>query len=88
MIAKKINGGQHADAARRLAEATKLEAVHCVGRFSRGAVADLLAKNVVPKEYLQTPSLIALIDPDGKVAGKNLSGENIEGAVHRAIFER
>jgi RNA polymerase sigma factor (sigma-70 family) len=76
------------DAARRLAEATKLVAVHCVGRFSRGGVADLFARNVVPKEYFQTSSLITLIDPDGKVAAKNLSGENIEGAVHRAIFER
>jgi hypothetical protein len=75
--------------ARRLAKETGLEtlATHCVGQHSGNPLTGLF-KPTVPREYFESASLIALIDPDGNVAAKNLSGAQIEQAVHRAVFAR
>jgi hypothetical protein len=76
-------------AARRLARATGLEplATHCVGKYSAVPLANLLTASI-PEAYFQTPALFCLVDPDGKVAAKNLAADEIEGAIHRAIFAR
>jgi hypothetical protein len=77
-------------AAKKLAHDTGLDdiAVNCVGQFSRGALRDSFAKDVIPREYFELPSLITLIDPEGNVAAKNLTGAKIELAVYQAIFSR
>jgi RNA polymerase sigma factor (sigma-70 family) len=78
-------------AARRLVKASGLTdiGVHCTAAYSHGTLPDLFAGHaIIPPDYFQGQSLITLIDPDGKVVAKNLSGENIEGAVYRANFAR
>jgi hypothetical protein len=79
------------EAAKRLVLESGLDQVgkHAVGQFSRGALRDKFSSvPIIPREYLATPNLIALIDPEGKVVAKNLRGSKIELAVYQAMFAR
>ncbi|HEV8291711.1 MAG TPA: sigma-70 family RNA polymerase sigma factor [Tepidisphaeraceae bacterium] len=79
-----------AAAAKKLTHDTGLEEIArpCLGQFSRGPLRDSFAKDILPREYFQLPNLITLIDPEGNVAAKNLSGAKIELSVYQAIFAR
>jgi hypothetical protein len=81
-----------AAAADRLAKASGLDevATHTTARFTTGtALVDMFSREPACSVlYLHQSSPITLIDPDGKVVAKNLTGRQIEPAVHRAMFER
>jgi RNA polymerase sigma factor (sigma-70 family) len=77
-------------AARRLIEECGMAGIgiHCLGQKPPDSSTESSPTNILPSDYFQTPSLITLVDPEGKISATNLSGKEIDGAIYRAIFAR